>query len=57
MGARPHTLPEQWNTEERCRHKNQGIRRIKQVSDRNWTEIRRPKVTDIYYNMVVPFYS
>ena len=37
-------------------HKNQGIRRINQGSDGNWTEIGKPKVTDIDYNTVVPFY-
>ena len=29
---------------------------INQLSDGNQTEIRRPKVIDIYYNIVAPFY-
>ena len=42
--------------EEIYQRKNQVIWRIKQGSDGNWTEIGRPKVTDIDYNTVVPFY-
>ena len=44
-----------WKTEEIYRSKKQGFWRIKQGSDGNWTEIGRPKVTDIDYNIVAPF--
>ena len=37
----------------RCKHL--VIWCIKQGSDVNWTEIRRPKATDIDYNTVAPF--
>ena len=36
--------------------KDQAFQCIKQVSDRNWTKIGRPKVDDVYYNKVTPFY-
>ena len=36
--------------------KTKGIRRIKQGSDINQSEIGRTKVTDIDYNTVAPFY-
>ena len=43
--------------EERYQSKNQGYWRIKQGSDGNHTKIGRPRVTNIYYNIVAPFYS
>ena len=49
-------FPEQWNTEERYRRKNQEIWSINKGSDRNQTEIRRPEVTNIYYNTVGTLY-
>ena len=45
-----------WDTEERYQHKKQVFWGIKQGLDGNWTEIRGPKVTDIYYNAVAHFY-
>ena len=56
MGTQPRTLPAQWRTEEIYRHKRQGIWCIKQGLDRNQTEIRRSKITNIYYNTVMPCY-
>ena len=41
--------------ERKYRRKNQLIRRIRQGLDRNWTEIRRPKVTDIGYDKLSSF--
>ena len=35
--------------------KRRGYQHIKQGLDGNWTEIGRPKVTDIDYNTVAPF--
>ena len=56
MGNLPSMLLAQWNMEEIYRHKNQVIRRIKKGSERNWKEIGRPKVTNIDYNIVAPYY-
>ena len=44
------------NIEGKYRRKKQVIYCIKQRSDRNWTGTGRPKVTDIDYNTVAPFY-
>ena len=43
--------------EEIYHSKNQGYRRIKQGSYGNRTKTGRPKVTDIDYNTVAPFYN
>ena len=48
---------QQRQTDERYKSKNQGYWRIKQGSDGNHTKIGRPRVTNIYYNIVAPFYS
>ena len=44
-----------WKMEEIYRRKKQVFLRIKQGSDGNWTEIGRPKVTEIDYNTLAPF--
>ena len=56
MFTQPRTLTAQWNTEEINQRIKQGILCIKQRSDRNQTETRRPRVNNIYYNTVEPYY-
>ena len=56
MGTQPHMFLLQWITDERDWRKKQGIRCIKQGSDRNHTKIGGAKLTDIDYNTVSPFY-
>ena len=46
---------QQWKTEKRYWSKKQVLRHINQASDRNRTNIRRPKVTGIEYSTVAPF--
>ena len=56
MQTLTHTLSSQQKKEGGCWHKKQVIWSINQGSDVNMTEIERPKVTNIYYNTVAPFY-
>ena len=49
-------LPAQWNTEEIYRHKKKRFWSINQGQEINQTETGRPKVTNIDYNTVEPYY-